>query len=51
MLLTSRRHGVRSNHQLPQTLLDHALRLIHERYADFGPPLSLFRRTVADRRH
>jgi len=29
--LVSLRRGTRSNHQLPQTVLDRALRLIHER--------------------
>ena len=38
--LVSQRRGVRSNHQLPQTMLDRALELIHERYADFGPTLA-----------
>ena len=38
--LVSRRRGTRSNHQLPQTVLDRALGLIHERYADFGPTLA-----------
>ncbi|SOE81670.1 Homeodomain-like domain-containing protein [Caballeronia arationis] len=38
--LVSQRRGVRSNHQLPQTVLDRALELIHERYADFGPTLA-----------
>ena len=31
---------MRSNHQLPQIVLDRALGLIHERYADFGPTLA-----------
>jgi transposase len=38
--LVSRRRGTRSNHQLPQTVLDRALGLIHERYAEFGPTLA-----------
>ena len=38
--LVSRRRGTRSNHQLPQAVLDRALGLIHERYADFGPTLA-----------
>ncbi len=38
--LVSQRRGVRSNHQLPQSVLDRALELIYERYADFGPTLA-----------
>ncbi len=38
--LVSQRRGVRSNPQLPQTVLDRALGLIHEHYADFGPTLA-----------
>jgi transposase len=38
--LVSRRRGCRSNHQLAQTVLDQALQLIHERYADYGPTLA-----------
>ncbi|SAL87510.1 integrase catalytic subunit [Caballeronia arvi] len=38
--LVSQRRGVRSNHHLPQTVLDQALGLIHEHYADFGPTLA-----------
>ena len=38
--VVSQRRGARSNHQLPQILLDRALGLIHERYADFGPTLA-----------
>ena len=32
--------AARSNHQLPQTVLDRALGLIHECYADFRPTLA-----------
>jgi transposase len=38
--LVSQRRGARSNHQLPQTVLDRALGLIRDRYADFGPTLA-----------
>jgi transposase len=38
--LVSQRRGARSNHQLPQTVLDRALGLIRERYADLGPTLA-----------
>jgi transposase len=38
--VVSQRRGARSNHQLPQIVLDRALGLIHERYADFGPTLA-----------
>ncbi|MFP4826972.1 ISNCY family transposase [Paraburkholderia sp. BR10879] len=38
--LVSRRRGCPSNHQLPDALVRRALRLIGERYADFGPTLA-----------
>ena len=38
--LISRQRGKPSHNQLPQGLADRALRLIRERYADFGPTLA-----------
>jgi Helix-turn-helix domain len=38
--LVSRKRERPSNHQLPAGLADHALAIIRERYADFGPTLA-----------
>ena len=38
--LVSRKRGQPSNHQLPMDLVDRALAIIRERYADFGPTLA-----------
>ena len=38
--LISRKREQPSNHQLPAGLADHALAIIRERYADFGPTLA-----------
>jgi hypothetical protein len=38
--LTSRKRGSPSNHRLPAELEDRAVRLVRERYADFGPTLA-----------
>ncbi|MCX8567340.1 MAG: Transposase [Glomeribacter sp. 1016415] len=38
--LISKRNGRRSNNQLPEGIANHALSLIRDRYADFGPTLA-----------
>ena len=38
--LVSRQRGRPSNHRLPEALRDHAVALVRERYADFGPSLA-----------
>ncbi len=38
--LISKRNGRPSNHQLPEGVASHALGLIRDRYADFGPTLA-----------
>jgi len=38
--LASRKRGRPGNHQLPPGLAEHAIALIRERYADFGPTLA-----------
>ncbi len=40
MGLVSRRRGLSSNHQLEPGLAERAVRLIRDRYADFGPTLA-----------
>ena len=38
--IVSRQRGRPSNHRLPDDLRDHAVALVRERYADFGPKLA-----------
>ncbi len=38
--LISKKRGRASNHRVPASLLKSAVRLLHERYADFGPTLA-----------
>jgi transposase-like protein len=38
--LTSRKRGKPSNHQLPSGVADRAMKLVRDRYSDFGPTLA-----------